>query len=139
MVYFHLYFDIERNETIKDSHLFSNKKGYEKLTKRKAKIPQFKVLIDQKLEPYSWNDTQIELMDNSSYVDAIVGNVVDFLQQYKFDGITLEFTPSNQDKFAFMNFVKTIKSSFLPFGYFLALFGFPSENINNYGKFHISL
>lgn len=83
--------------------------------------------------PNKWDQAQLKLLANSSYVDDVVENFVEFLQKYKFDGVIFQFTPSIKEKLGFMNLIKTMKKAFLPFDYFLAIPGSPYETLSNEG------
>lgn len=124
--------DIERNN-IRDSNIFDVDNGHEKFTELKIKNPPLKVLITLLLEPYKWDDKHTKLLTNTSHVEAIAGNIVAFLQEYKFDGVNTLFYPSNEDKLGFMNLVKAIRRAFLPFLYIHAVVGSPLENLIDNG------
>lgn len=131
IVYSRLSLDIENNEIIKDLHFYN---WHKKFTELKAKNHQLKVLIDLVPKPEKWNDTHIKLMVNSSHVEAIARNTVAFLQLNKFDGITIEFYPFEDEKIGFMNLVGEMRKAFLSFGYFLAVTGALYESRIEVGK-----
>lgn len=134
LVYSRFDLDMEKKQIREDSSLFILDNWNKTFVELKAKNPLLKVLIFLQSKPTIWETTHLELMESTSHVDDVVRNVVAFLRQYSFDGITLEFYPSNTNKVGFMNLIKGMKNAFLPFGYILAVPGSPYENDINEGK-----
>lgn len=133
IVFSRISLDIEKiNIRVKENlNFFDVDNGHKKFIELKVKNPQLKLLIY--LKPDKWNAIHVELMANSSHVEKIVSIV----QQYAFDGISLDFFPTKEQKIGFTNLVKTTKKAFLPLGYFLVIAGSSYENRINDGKPHI--
>lgn len=139
IVYAEFLLDIERNEIKRGFEFFRVEYQFERLNELKVKNPQLKVLIRIFLLAFELNQIHVELLADINNIKAYVRNVVAFLQQNKFDGIIWRINPPidvgtlkpaevSQFQLSFLKLVKEMKTSFMPFGYFLAISGFPDES-----------
>lgn len=103
-----------------DSKFIDEENGHEKFTELKTKNPQLKILMALYLKPDKWNGTNF---------GAIARKTVSFLQQYKFDGVVLQFYPLKEDKLEFMKLIKYLKDAFQPHKYLLIALGSRMQNI----------
>lgn len=81
------------------------------------------MLIEVKIKQNSWNDFHVALMTNTSHVEALVKNVVDFLRWHEFEGLYLTFYPFEEEKVGFMNLISALKKAFQPQSFLLAVEG----------------
>lgn len=133
LVYCRINLDIETNK-MRYSHVL--KQGNEKIFALKKRNPQFKVLIALNLQPHSWDETHVKLMANKSYVDVMVSNVVEFLQQHELDGVNFEFSPLAIEKVGFMSMVNALKKSFKTHEYLLSHVGHKNQSKINEGMIY---
>lgn len=119
LVYCKICLDIETNKIIKDSATFNQGNGNENAIGLKVKNPKLKMLVTLKLLQSTWGETQLQLMANSSYVDTLATNIVEFLQRSNFDGVSFKFYPIEYEKIGFTNLIIALRKAFLPHGYLL--------------------
>lgn len=124
MAYFDLYFGIKDKEINIDEQFLDVNNGHEKFVGLKTKNPQLKVMVVLSLTAtYFWEETDIELMANSSHIDSMAAIVLKFVQQYNFDGVILDFYPITRNNTGFNQFVSSLKIAFQPHGFLLAAIG----------------
>ena len=99
-----------------------NNPGYAKFVALKKKNPQLTTMI----AIGGWTDSEdgkySQLVSDSTNIATFVASVMTFLQQYKFDGLDLdwEYPTTEQDKIGFANLITALREAFTPKGYLLS-------------------
>lgn len=93
----------------------------QKLVRLREKSSQFKLLISlnqEDLEPFKKKN---ELLPNIT--DIVAEEVVTFLQKYKFDGVVLNFFPTEDETYNYMNLTNSMIEALKPHGLLLVIYG----------------
>jgi chitinase len=98
--------------------------GYQKFVALKNQNPKLKVMISLGGASDSNDGTgkYSRLVSSTTNINTFVSSAVSFLQQYKFDGIDLDWeVPSTPaDKTGFKNWIIALRNAFQPLGYLLS-------------------
>lgn len=98
--------------------------GYQKFVALKTQNPKLKVMISLG----GWTDSNdgsgkySKLVSSTANINTFVSSAVTFLQQYKFDGLDLDWeAPStSSDKTGFKNWIVALRNAFQPLGFLLS-------------------
>lgn len=131
LVYSSVFLDIETNNNLMTDWKLSNESS-ENYVGQRRKNPRLILLMDiQFRQSSSWNDTLIKLMANTKHINALVKNIVDFIRQTKFDGLSSYFLPTQNEKFGYMNLIRALKKAFQRYLFVLAVHGDKYQNSVN--------
>lgn len=87
----------------------------EKFAKLKQKNPELKILINIRLAEDSPGKVEIK---------ASVEKTLNFLKQYKFDGLNIDTTPRNKSSLtAYLDFIEALRNTFQTGEYLLTSYG----------------
>ncbi|KAH9419275.1 Cht3p [Dermatophagoides pteronyssinus] len=108
-----------------DNHNSWEKHGYERFNNLRSKNPELTTMISLG-GWYEGSEKYSDMAANPTYRHQFVQSVLDFLQEYKFDGLDLDWEyPGSRlgnpkiDKQNYLTLVRELKEAFEPFGYLL--------------------
>jgi len=96
--------------------------AYSQFVGLKSKNPDLKTMISIFESSDDGKNTFSKMVTSNSRITSFLNSVVKFLQQYKFDGLNLDWeVPSTPtDKAGFANLSRKLRTAFNPYGYLLS-------------------